>query len=211
MLTTWVYARNQGQDTRLQDMRLLVSPRHFRSLLIVPLLVGILAFPASAQIISGSNDTGTAGAQAQSELTGEPTSSNPAAPKTGSNSATPSTQTDATAGKTESEPGVSQPESSPGPKKSGPAILISINKAKQKMTVVVWDNSPMPALSIPTDPEVATDGRQATHGGDVRARCRDPNGVLRQQCFCNVRFRVQSGRCHYLWAELSNFCISRQT
>jgi lipoprotein-anchoring transpeptidase ErfK/SrfK len=96
-------------------------------------LAVILAFPASAQTSSDSNST--AGARAQSESTGGPTSSNPATPKTGSNTAIPSTKINSTAEKTESDPGGSQPESNPGPKKAGSAVLININKAKQKMTV----------------------------------------------------------------------------
>ncbi len=113
----------------------LASSRHFRSLVIVPLLVVILAFPASAQTSSDSNSTGTAGVRAQSELTGGPTSSNPATAKTDSNTATPGTQTNSTAAKAKSEPGGSQPESNPGIKKDGSAILININKTKQEMTV----------------------------------------------------------------------------
>ena len=113
----------------------LASPRHFRSLVIAPLLVVIFALPASAQTGSDSNSNATAGAPAQSELTGGPTNSNPATPKTGSNTATPSTQTNSTAAKGESEPGGSQPDSDPGPKKGGSAVLININKAKQEMTV----------------------------------------------------------------------------
>jgi len=115
------------------------SPRHFLSPVFVAFLVGILAFPASAQTGSESNtpSTSTAGAQAQSELTGGPTSSNPATPKNDADTATPSTQTNSTPAKAESEPGGTQPESNPGPKKAGSAILININKAKQKMTVFV--------------------------------------------------------------------------
>jgi lipoprotein-anchoring transpeptidase ErfK/SrfK len=125
---------NQGQD-----MCVLASPRHFRSLVIVAFLVGILAFPASAQTSSDSDNqsTGTAGAQVQSESTGEPTSSNPVTPKTDADTATPSTQTNSTPAKAETEPGGSQPQSNPGPKKTGSAILININKAKQKMTVFI--------------------------------------------------------------------------
>ena len=85
--------------TRGQDMCVLTSARHFGTLVVVPLLAGMLAFPASAQTSSDSNSTGTAGAQAQSEPAGGPTSSNPATPKTGSNTATPSTKTDSTAAK----------------------------------------------------------------------------------------------------------------
>jgi hypothetical protein len=77
MLTVLVSAQRGGQD-----MCLVASLRHFRSLVIVHFLVVILAFPASAQTSTDSNGTGTAGAPAQSELTSGPTSSNPATPKT---------------------------------------------------------------------------------------------------------------------------------
>jgi lipoprotein-anchoring transpeptidase ErfK/SrfK len=102
-------------------MRLLVSPRHFRSLVITPLLVAMLAFAASAQTSSDTNSTGPTNARAQSD----------------SNTATPSTQNNSTTAKTEFEPGGSQAESNPGPKKAGSAVLININKAKQNMTVFV--------------------------------------------------------------------------
>jgi lipoprotein-anchoring transpeptidase ErfK/SrfK len=118
-------------------MRLLVSPRHFRSLVVVPLLVVMLAFHASAQTSSDPNSADTAGARVQSELTGGPTSSSPTASKTDSDTATPSIQTNSTAAKTQFEPGGPQPESNPGPEKAGSAVLININKAKQKMTVFV--------------------------------------------------------------------------
>jgi lipoprotein-anchoring transpeptidase ErfK/SrfK len=115
----------------------LASPRHFRSLLVVPLLVVMLAFHASAQTSADPNSADMAGARVQSELTGGPASPSPAAPKTDSDTATPSTQTDSTAAKAESEPGGSQPQSNPELKKVGSVILININKAKQKMTVFV--------------------------------------------------------------------------
>jgi lipoprotein-anchoring transpeptidase ErfK/SrfK len=119
-------------------MGLLAPARHFGSLAIAALLVSMLAFPANAQTSADTNSTGNADARAQSELTGAPASSNPAAPKTGSNTATPSTQTGSTAAKTVSEPEDPQPDSSnPGPKKPGLAILININKAKQTMAVFV--------------------------------------------------------------------------
>ena len=118
-----------------QNMYLLASPRHFRSLLIVPFLAAILAFPASAQTNSGSNSAGNASTPAQSESTGGPTSSNPASPKTGPNAATSSTETNSAAAKAESKPGSVQPESNPEAKKAGSAILINIDKTKQKMTV----------------------------------------------------------------------------
>jgi lipoprotein-anchoring transpeptidase ErfK/SrfK len=114
-------------------MRLIASPRHFRSLVILPVWAAVLAFPANAQTGSDTNSTGAGGVRAQSVLTGAPTSSNPAT--AGSN--TPSTQTNSSAVKAESEPGGSQPESNPGPKSAGSAILININKAQQKMTVFV--------------------------------------------------------------------------
>ena len=111
----------------------------FLSPVFVAFLVGILAFPASAQTGSDSNtpSTSTAGAQAQSDSTDGPTSSNPVTPKTDADTATPSTQTNSTPTKVESEPGGAQPQSNPGSKKTGSAILININKAKQKMTVFV--------------------------------------------------------------------------
>src|SRR6516225_8372925 len=97
------------------------SPSHFPSPVIVAFLLGLLTFPAIAQTSSDSNtpSTGTAGARAQSELTGGPADPNPATAKA------------------ESEPGNSQPQFNPEPKKAGSTILININKAKQKMTVFV--------------------------------------------------------------------------
>jgi lipoprotein-anchoring transpeptidase ErfK/SrfK len=118
-------------------MYFLASSGHFRSLVIIPLLVVILAFPASAQTSSDANSGGAASTRAQSELTGRPTSSNPATAKTDSNTATPSTQTNSTAAKADSKPGGPQPESNPGTKKTGSAVVININKAKQSMTVFV--------------------------------------------------------------------------
>jgi len=118
-------------------MCLVAFLRHFRSLVIVPFLVVILAFPASAQTSTDSNGTGTASAPAQSELTGGPTSSNPATPKTDSNTATPSTETNSTAVKGGSGPGGAQPESNPGTKKAGSTVVINIDKTKQEMSVLV--------------------------------------------------------------------------
>src|SRR5262249_19000688 len=112
------FLRNQGQD-----MCVPASPRHFLSPVFVAFLVGILAFPASAQTGSDSNtpSASTAGAQAQSDSTGGPTSSNPVTPKTDADTATPSTQTNSTPTKLESDG--AQPQSNPGPKKTGSAIL----------------------------------------------------------------------------------------
>jgi lipoprotein-anchoring transpeptidase ErfK/SrfK len=114
-------------------MCLLASPRHFRILLIVPLLAAMLAFPARAQTSSDLNGIGTAGAK--SEPTDGPTSSNPATPKTDSNTANPSIKTDSTA--TDSKPGGAQTESNPATKKAGSAVAINIDKTKQEMTVSV--------------------------------------------------------------------------
>ncbi len=130
MLTALV--RNEGEDVCL-----LASRRHFRSLAIVPFLAVILAFPASAQTSSDSKtpSAGAADTRAQSDSTGGPTSSNPVAPKNGSNTAIPNTKTDSQAAKAESKPGGAQSESNPGSKKAGSAIVINIDKTKQEMTV----------------------------------------------------------------------------
>jgi len=115
------------------------SPGRFPSPVIVAFLLGLIAFPASAQTNSDSNtpSTGSAGARPQSEFTGGPASPNPATAKSDSNTTTTTTQTNSPAAKAESEPGGSQPQSNPEPKKVGSAIVININKAKQKMTVFV--------------------------------------------------------------------------
>ena len=120
-------------------MCLPASRRHLLSPVFVAFLVGILAFPASAQTGSDSNTLSnvTAGDQAQSDSMGGPTSSNSVTPKTDANTTTPNTQINSTPAKAESEPGGSRPQSNRGPKKTGSAILININKAKQKMTVFV--------------------------------------------------------------------------
>jgi lipoprotein-anchoring transpeptidase ErfK/SrfK len=108
---------------------------HFRNLVIVPILVAMGAFPASAQT---SSSTGTVGAQSQSELTDGTASSNPATEKAGSSTATPNAKTDSmasAAAKSESVPAGSHPQSDPGTKKAGSTVLISINKTNQEMTV----------------------------------------------------------------------------
>ena len=110
-------------------MCLVISPRHFRSLVIVPFLAAILAFPVRAQTSSDPNSTGTPGAG--------PATSSPAMPKAGSGTATPSTESNTAAAKSESEPGSSQPQSNPGAKVPGSTVLISINKTKQEMTVSI--------------------------------------------------------------------------
>ena len=116
-------------------MCLLASPTHFRSLVIVPLLAAMLAFPARAQTSSDPNSSGTAGAGTQSEPTRGPSGSNPATPEAGSNTVTPSIKTNSPAAKAESEPGSAQSESNPGIKHAGSAVVISIDKTKQEMTI----------------------------------------------------------------------------
>jgi lipoprotein-anchoring transpeptidase ErfK/SrfK len=120
-------------------MPLLALSRHLGSLLAVPLLGLMLVSPASGQTgsASGTPSTGTAGAQAQSESTGGPTSSNPATPNAGSNAATPSTETNSTAAKAESKSAGTQPESNPETKKTDSAVVITIDKTKQEMTVFI--------------------------------------------------------------------------
>jgi lipoprotein-anchoring transpeptidase ErfK/SrfK len=124
--------------TRGQDIMCLVAcPRHFRSLIIVPFLLVLLAFPVGAQTGPDSKmpSAGTTGARVQSESTGEPATSNLTTAKNGSNPADPSTNTNSVATKVEVKPGGAQPESNPGTKKIGSAVLININKTKQEMTV----------------------------------------------------------------------------
>jgi lipoprotein-anchoring transpeptidase ErfK/SrfK len=118
-------------------MRLLASPKHFRGLVIVPVLAMMLAFPASAQTgpDSETHSTGTAGAQTQSKSTSGPTSSNPATPKTDSNVLTPSSEINSTAARADSKSAGTQPEFNPGTEKTGSAVLINIDKTNQKMTV----------------------------------------------------------------------------
>jgi lipoprotein-anchoring transpeptidase ErfK/SrfK len=115
-------------------MRLLASPRPSTSLVIATFLAAIIAFPASAQTNADSQSTGGAGAPVQSQTTGAAGDSNPAASQAGSNAATPST-TNSAAAKTESKPGGSEPQTNPAANRTGSAILINIDKARQRMTV----------------------------------------------------------------------------
>jgi lipoprotein-anchoring transpeptidase ErfK/SrfK len=104
-----------------------ISSRHFHSLMIVPFLAAILAFPASAQTSSDSSSTGAPAATSSS--------ANSVLPNAGSGTIAPRIETNPTAAKPESAPGGSPPQSSSGVKEAGPTILISINKTKQRMTV----------------------------------------------------------------------------
>jgi lipoprotein-anchoring transpeptidase ErfK/SrfK len=110
---------------RVHDM--CISSRHFHSLMIVPFLAAILAFPASAQTSLDSSSTGAPAATSSS--------ANSVLPNAGSGTIAPRIETNPTAAKPESAPGGSPPQSSSGVKEAGPTILISINKTKQRMTV----------------------------------------------------------------------------
>jgi lipoprotein-anchoring transpeptidase ErfK/SrfK len=112
---------------RVHDMCRVISSRHFHSLMIVPFLAAILAFPASAQTSSDSSSTGAPAATSSS--------ANSVLPNAGSGTIAPRIETNPTAAKPESAPGGSPPQSSSGVKEAGQTILISINKTKQRMTV----------------------------------------------------------------------------
>jgi lipoprotein-anchoring transpeptidase ErfK/SrfK len=118
-----------GFSQRGYDMCRVISPGHFRSLVIVSFFAAILAFPVRAQTSSDSGSTGTPGTPAG------PTSSTPTLPNAGSGTAAPSTETNPTAVKSESGPESSPPQPNAGAKETGSTILISINKTKQRMTV----------------------------------------------------------------------------
>jgi lipoprotein-anchoring transpeptidase ErfK/SrfK len=109
-------------------MRRVISPSHFRGLMIVSFVAAIFAFPVSAQTSSDSGGTGAAAGPAGSGPA-------PVLPNAGSGPAAPSTETNTTAAKSESEPGGPPPQSNAGAKETGPTILITINKTKQTMTV----------------------------------------------------------------------------
>jgi lipoprotein-anchoring transpeptidase ErfK/SrfK len=116
-------------DQRIRDMCPLASARR----LTVPFLALTLVFPANAQSNSdpSTKTTGTVSAQAQSMP--RLASPNLAIPKTASNpiilgtKSAPASDGSSTA----------QPLSNPGTKKAGSAILINIDKTKQKMAVFV--------------------------------------------------------------------------
>lgn len=93
-------------------MRPFPCPRHFRSLVIVPFLAGMFAFPASAQTSSGSV-------------------------KSGSGAASTWAQSESTVGPIGSKPEGTHPESDLGTKRTGSTVVITIDKSNQKMTVAV--------------------------------------------------------------------------
>jgi len=107
------------------------------ALAIIPSLVMMLVFPASAQSNSDYwiQSIGSAGVLNQSELNRPLTSPDPASPKAGFYNVVPAAKTNATAARVESKAAGTQPESMLGIKKAGSAILINIDKTNQKMTV----------------------------------------------------------------------------
>jgi lipoprotein-anchoring transpeptidase ErfK/SrfK len=123
-----------AMDQRVQDM-FSASPRPLRGLVIVPYLTMMLAFPAAAQTNSDSETqgTGTVSVPAQPESERGPTSSNQVTPKTDSNSVTPGANS--TTARPESKSVGTQRGSNPASKKVGSAIVINIDKTKQKMTI----------------------------------------------------------------------------
>ena len=118
-----------AMDQHVQDMCLLASMRHLGGLAIVSFLAVMLALPAVAQTNSDSETQGTdtAGVRAPSESERGPTSSNPVTQKTDSSTVTPSANSTAARAKTS----LLAP-SNPGTKKAGSAVLINIDKTKQK-------------------------------------------------------------------------------
>jgi hypothetical protein len=120
-----------AMDQWIRDMCLLVYPRHLRGLVIFLALT--LAFPANAQTNSDppTKITGTVSAQARS-MPGL-TSPNPATAKAASNPITLSTKPAPTSDA--SKGAGTQPLPNPATNKAGSAVLINIDKTKQKMTV----------------------------------------------------------------------------
>jgi lipoprotein-anchoring transpeptidase ErfK/SrfK len=119
-------------DQYVQDMCPLASMRHLGGLAIVSFLAVMLALPAVAQTNSDSETQGTdtAGVWAPSESERGPTSSNPATPKTDSSTVTPSANSTAARAETKSAR-----TSNSATKKTGSAVLINIDKTKQKMAI----------------------------------------------------------------------------
>ena len=119
-------------DQHVKDMCLLASMRHLGGLAIVSFLAVMLALPAVAQTNSDSETQGTdtAGVWGPSESERGPTSSNPATPKTDSSTVTPSANSTAARAQTKSAR-----TSNSATKKTGSAVLINIDKTKQKMAI----------------------------------------------------------------------------
>jgi lipoprotein-anchoring transpeptidase ErfK/SrfK len=124
-------------DLRVQNMCRLASGRHLRSLVIVPSLLVMLAFPASAQTNSDPwiKRTDSASARNQLELNHSPTSLHLAKTKARSSHVADAAKSKAMVASVESKTKGAQPEPNLGTKKAGSAVLINIDKTNQKMTV----------------------------------------------------------------------------
>ena len=122
-----------AMDQRIQDICLLASPRLLRGLIMVTFLALMLVLPTSAQTNSDpfTKSSGAASAQVQAKRA-------LAGPKLGTRK-TPSNAVilgvKSTATSVGSKAAGTQPESNTGAKKAGFAVLVNIDKTKQKMTV----------------------------------------------------------------------------
>jgi lipoprotein-anchoring transpeptidase ErfK/SrfK len=123
-------------DLRVQNCRS-ASGGHLRSLVIVPLLLVMLALPASAQTNSDLwvKRTDSASARNQLELDRSSTSRHLAKTKARSGHVVDAAKTKAMVASVESKTNGAQPEPNLGTKKAGSAVLINIDKTNQKMTV----------------------------------------------------------------------------
>lgn len=98
-------------------MPLSAVSRHLRSLLTVPFLAVLLAFPASAQ--PDPNPANSAAGQTESKQAAGQAESNPATPPT------------------ESNPAEAQTDPDPAPEQPKSSVLINVDKPSQEMTVFV--------------------------------------------------------------------------
>jgi lipoprotein-anchoring transpeptidase ErfK/SrfK len=125
-------------DLRVQNCRS-ASGGHLRSLVIVPLLLVMLALPASAQTNSDLwvKRTDSASARNQLELDRSSTGRHLAKTKARSGHVVDAAKTKAMVASVESTLRLRAPQSEPnlGTKKAGSAVPINIDKTNQKMTV----------------------------------------------------------------------------
>src|SRR5271169_6063704 len=117
-----------AMDLRVQNMCRLASGRHLRSLVIVPSLLVMLVFPASAQTNSDPwiKRTGSASARDQLELNHSSTSPHLAKTKARSSHVADAAKTKAMVASIESKTKGAQPEPNLGTKKADSAVLINI-------------------------------------------------------------------------------------
>jgi hypothetical protein len=123
-------------DLRVQNKCRLASGRHLRSLVIVPSLLVMPAFPASAQTNSDPwiKRTDSTSARNQLELNHSSTSLHLAKTKARSSHVADAPKTKAMVASVDSKTKGAQPEPNLGTKKAGSAVLINIDKTNQKMT-----------------------------------------------------------------------------